>query len=146
MSAKNFLNDEQKRSIENAIVNAEKNTSGEIRVHIEDRCPGDVLDRGADVFEKLGMKKTAARNGVLFYLAVSDHKFAILGDAGINQVVSANFWDEIRDHMGQQFSLGRFTEGLCEGIEKAGEALKAHFPYDKDDKDELSNDVSFEAV
>jgi uncharacterized membrane protein len=143
-SARDFFTTDQAKQIEEAIVKAEKNTSGEIRVHIEDNCPGEVLTRAAEVFAKLGMNKTAQQNGVLFYLAVSDQKFAILGDAGINKVVPANFWDTIRDNMMARFSYGHFTEGICEGIEGAGEQLKAHFPYQADDKDELSNEVTFD--
>jgi uncharacterized membrane protein len=144
MSARNFFSKEQTKQIEEAILKAEKDTSGEIRVHIENSCPGEVLTRAAEVFAKLEMHKTAQQNGVLFYLAVNDHKFAILGDAGINKTVPAHFWDDIRDHIEKHFRASRFTEGLCEGIEKAGEALKAHFPYRSDDKDELSNEVTFD--
>ena len=144
MSARNFFTADQQAEITKAIFEAEKNTSGEIRVHIENKCPEDVVDRAKGVFIKLAMHKTALKNAVLFYLAVDDHKFAILGDSGINDVVPADFWDHIRDHMQEHFRAGRFTEGLAEGIAKAGEALKAHFPYGADDKDELSNEVTFD--
>lgn len=143
-SARDFFTDEQKKKIEEAINTAEKNTSGEIRVHIENDCPGEVLTRAAEVFGKLGMHQTALNNGVLFYLAVRDQKFAILGDAGINKVVPANFWDGIRDNMMARFSYGHFTEGICEGILAAGEQLKAHFPLKSDDANELSNEVTFD--
>lgn len=143
-SAKDFFTEEQKKKIEQAIQGAEKNTSGEIRVHIENHCAGEVLTRAAEIFTKLGMSQTALQNGVLFYLAVKDHKFAILGDAGINKLVPPHFWDNIRDHMQEHFRAGRFTEGLCEGIDKAGEQLKLHFPYKASDRDELSNEVSFD--
>ena len=143
-SARSFFTSEQKALIEKAINNAEKNTSGEIRVHIENHCSEEVLTRAGLLFHKLGMDKTEKRNGVLFYLAVKDHKFAILGDAGINSVVPPHFWDEIRNHMEDRFRAGQFTEGLCEGIDKAGEQLKAHFPLAHDDRDELSNEVTFD--
>lgn len=143
-SAKDFFTTEQQERIGEAIRKAELNTSGEIRVHIEDHCKDEVLTRAAAIFHKLGMDKTDLHNGVLFYLAVKDHKFAILGDNGINTVVPPDFWDHIRDNMQQRFSAGQFTEGLCEGIEKAGDQLKAHFPYGKDDKDELSNEITFD--
>lgn len=143
-SAKSFFTEEQKTRIEASIAAAEMNTSGEIRVHIEDHCKDEVLTRAAHIFHKLGMDKTDLHNGVLFYLAVKDHKFAILGDNGINKAVPTEFWDHIRDNMQQRFMAGQFTEGLCEGIERAGEQLKAHFPYNKDDKDELSNEVTFD--
>lgn len=144
MSARNFFTPEQQDQITQAIIEAERNTSGEIRVHIEGKCSEDVMVRAKNVFVKLKMHETALKNGVLFYLAVDDHKFAILGDEGIDKVVPPDFWDHIRDHMQDHFKAHRFTEGLSEGIAKAGEALKAHFPFTHDDKDELSNDISFD--
>jgi len=91
-NAKNIFTIQEKELIKKAILNAELDSSGEIRVHIENHCKGDVLDRAAYLFEKLEMTKTEQRNGVLFYLAAKDHKFAILGDAGINAVVEEGFW------------------------------------------------------
>jgi uncharacterized membrane protein len=111
---------------------------------MEGNCKIDVLDRAAYIFEKLKMHETAQRNGVLFYLAVHDRKFAILGDAGINQVVSANFWDEIKETMLGFFKEGRFTDGLTKGILMAGEQLKANFPYHDEDVNELSDEISFD--
>jgi uncharacterized membrane protein len=143
MSAKSFFTEEQKQSIQKMIANAELNTSGEIRVHIDEKCKIDVLDQAAFIFKKLKMHKTELHNGVLFYLAVSDQKFAILGDKGINEKVPADFWDTIRDIMLQQFKQKQFTEGLCKGIEMAGEKLKIHFPHQVDDRNELNNEVSF---
>jgi uncharacterized membrane protein len=140
---KEFFSSDQQKAIVKAIGEAELNTSGEIQVHIEKHCKKDVLDRAADVFKKLKMHETKQRNGVLFYLALKDHQFAIIGDSGINSVVPAHFWEDIKDMMQQHFKNGRFTEGLCEGIQKAGEQLKAHFPYHKDDKNELSDELSF---
>ncbi len=143
MKPSEILRKEEKRQIINAIKEAELNTSGEIRVHIEKKCREDVLDRAAAVFEKLKMHKTEKRNGVLFYLAIDDHKFAILGDAGINAAVPDNFWDSIKEKLALHFKNNEFTKGLSEGIVMAGEQLKKHFPYQKDDINELSNDISF---
>lgn len=143
MSAANFFNDEQKKLIAQAIHDAELNTSGEIRVHIEEECKEDVMDHAAYIFETLGMHKTKLRNGVLFYLAIKDHKFAILGDAGINAKAPEGFWDIIKVHMLKHFKEGRFTEGLCEGIKMAGEELKKDFPFLKGDTNELSNEMTF---
>ena len=128
MSVENFFSTEEKKQITDAIAQAELNTSGEIRLHMEGHCKIDVLDRAAYIFEKLGMKETAQRNGVLFYLAVHDRKFAILGDAGINQVVPVNFWDQIKETMLTFFKEGKFTDGLSKGILMAGDQLKANFP------------------
>lgn len=135
---------EQKKRIKAAIEEAEVNTSGEIRVHLEDRCKkNNVLDRAAQMFAELDMHKTDARNGVLIYMAVKDHKFAIIGDAGINTKVEDDFWDITKEKMLQHFKSGDLTQGLVEGILCAGERLKEHFPYQKDDKNELSDDISF---
>jgi len=142
MASKIFTTD-QKQEIVSAIKEAELNTSGEIRVHIENHCKADVLDRAAAVFASLDMYKTKLRNGVLFYLSVKDHKFAILGDGGINTVVPDDFWDRIKEMMQNKFSEGEFTSGLSSGIKMAGEQLKAHFPYSSDDTNELSDEISF---
>lgn len=142
-SSKNFFSQEQEKVILLAIRGAELDTSGEIRVHIENSCSGDVLDRAANIFDKLQMQKTQLRNGVLIYLAVENRKFAILGDAGINAVVPENFWDDIKLTMLSHFREGKFTEGLVEAISRAGEQLKKHFPFQKDDVNELPDDLSF---
>lgn len=133
----------EKIKVVNAVKQAELNTSGEIRVHIEDRCKGDVLDRATDVFAMLKMHKTDLRNGVLFYLALKDHQFAILGDAGINKVVPDNFWESIKEAMVNYFKEGNLAEGLAVGIGMAGDKLKQHFPYQSDDVNELPDDISF---
>ena len=143
MNVKTFFTEHQKLAIRESIANAELNTSGEIRVHIDDKCKEDVLDKAANVFHKLKMNKTKQRNGVLFYLAVADKKFAILGDKGINEKVAADFWNNIKEQMLVNFKQEQFTEGLCKGIEMAGEKLKIHFPLLKNDSNELTNDVSF---
>jgi uncharacterized membrane protein len=140
---KELFTKEEKERIEQAIRVAETNTSGEIRVHIESGCTENVLDRAAYYFETLQMHKTDLRNGVLFYLAVKDQKFAILGDAGINARVPVGFWDTIKDEMAGLFKQGDFAKGLETGILKAGEQLKAHFPYQTNDTNELSDEISF---
>ncbi|MCH6233868.1 TPM domain-containing protein [Cognataquiflexum rubidum] len=142
--AENLFSQEDKNRIVSAIAAAEMATSGEIQVHIENHCRLDVLDRAAEVFETLKMHKTKERNAVLFYLAVADHKFAILGDSGINKVVPENFWEKIKEEMAKSFKQQAFTEGLSTAIEACGQQLKAHFPYDnKGDLNELSDEISF---
>jgi len=134
----------QQQEIIAAIKEAEKNTSGEIRVHIEKNCKEDVLDHAAFIFDELEMQQTSLRNGVLIYLAVEDRKLAILGDAGINLKVPKGFWDEIKDVMITNFKEGKFTEGLSQGIILAGEQLKKHYPHEKEnDVNELSDEISF---
>ncbi len=142
-SAKNFFNKTQKDEIKKAILMAELDTSGEIKVHIENNCDEEVLDRAAFWFEKLKMDKTELRNGVLFYLAVKSKKFAIIGDSGINQAVPEGFWDEVKEEMAAHFAKKEFTEGLSKGIQKAGTLLKKQFPRHSDDINELSDEISF---
>jgi len=143
VTAKNFFSAEEKNAIKEAVEKAEKNTSGEIRVHVENNCKGEVLDRAAYLFKQLGMEKTELRNGVLFYLALKNRQFAILGDRGINAGVPEHFWDEIAQLMAENFKEGKFKDGLEQGILKAGEQLKKHFPHKKDDINELSDEISF---
>ncbi len=142
-SVKNFFSPEQQEDILRAVQMAELDTSGEIRVHIENKCPGDVLERAAYLFKKLGMTDTDQHNGVLFYLSVDHRKFAVLGDSGINAVVPENFWDDIKIIMLNQFREGHFTEGLTEAIQKAGAQLKLHFPHMYNDVNELPDEISF---
>jgi len=146
MKASSFFTKEQQAQILASVREAEMETSGEIRVHIETSLKGDVLDRAAWLFKKLGMDKTAERNGVLFYLAVGDRKFAILGDAGINAKVPAGFWDDISELLKKNFKEGKFTEGLSEGILLAGKHLTLHFPHRTDDVNELSDEISFDKI
>ena len=146
MKASTFFTKEQQATILAAVKEAENQTSGEIRIHIETTCDEDVLDRTAWVFKKLGMHKTAERNGVLFYLAVKDRKFAVIGDAGINSKVPAGFWDDVKELLLKRFRDGKFTEGLSEGIIMAGEHLKKHFPHKKDDVNELPDEISFDKL
>ncbi len=142
-ASEDFLSVSEERAIVDAIQQAEKNTSGEIRVHLEDHSEKPPLERAQEVFLALGMDKTAASNGVLFYVGVADHHFAILGDKGINDVVAPNFWDTTKDIVIENFKKGRHKEGLVKGILKAGEELKKYFPYDAEtDEDELSNEIS----
>jgi uncharacterized membrane protein len=143
MGVKDFFTKEQQAAIVQAIAEAEKETSGEIRVHMERTCKGDVLDCATAIFKKLNMHKTALRNGVLIYIAVDDHKFAILGDAGINAKVPKGFWDSIKEAMASHFAKGDATSGLTTGIQMIGDKLKAYFPIAIDDTNELSNEISF---
>lgn len=138
-----LFSEKDQELITSAIQTAENETSGEIRVHLEKSCLGNVLDRAAQVFENLEMHKTQLRNGVLIYLAYEDRKFAILGDAGINSAVPENFWDEIKIKMQSRFRAGHFVEGLCEGVEMAGKQLKSNFPRKGDDVNELPDKISF---
>ena len=142
-SAKDFFSVQDQEAIKQAIVNAELETSGEIRVHIEYSFDGEILDRASSIFSFLGMKKTKHRNGVLIYIATYNRLFAILGDSGINNAVPEHFWDDIRNGMSARFKEGQFTEGLTEAITLTGHQLKKYFPHIKGDKNELPDDLSF---
>ena len=142
-TARKFFTKRQKEDIQKAILNAELDTSGEIRVHVESKCNGDVLDRAAYLFKKIGMHKTELRNGVLIYLAVESHKFAIIGDKGINAVVPDDFWDHIKEKMSDQFAKDKFVDGLIDGIITTGKQLKKHFPRHSNDINELPDEISF---
>ena len=143
LASKDFFSEKQVQTIGSAISAAEENTSGEIRVHIESRCKGDELACATKVFQKLGMHKTDLRNGVLFFLAVKDKKFAVVGDEAIHKNVPEGFWEMVRDKMLSHFKQEKFTEGLCEGIAMTGAELKKYFPFSSSDKNELSNEVTF---
>lgn len=143
MSAAGFLTKEQCDSIVEAIKSAELNTSGEIRVHIESECSGDPCERAVAVFHKLGMFRTAARNGVLIYLAFKSHKVAIIGDEGINKAVPEGFWYDVYHFMSEHFKNGDFAGGLVGAIVMAGDRLKEFFPYQSDDVNEQSDEISF---
>jgi len=143
MSPKEFLGKENELLITKAIEKAEHQTSGEIRVHLENKCGEEVLDRAAWLFKKLKMHETKDRNGVLIYLSINDRKFAIIGDAGINKVVPEGFWNENKEMMISHFKKGEFAIGLIKGIEKAGEQLKQFFPYQGNDVNELSDEISY---
>ncbi len=137
-----FLSKGEEQEIIEAIRTAEKNTSGEIRVHLEAHTDDDHYNRALEVFYQLEMDKTKDQNGVLIYVAVEDHKFVICGDKGINDVVPNDFWNTTKDVMQSHFKKGNFKQGLVEGVLKAGEELKGHFPWQEDDENELSNEIS----
>ena len=137
-----FLTKEEEQEIVNAIQTAEKNTSGEIRIHIEKTTSKDTFDRALEVFHLLQMNKTKLKNGVLIYLAVEDKSFVICGDEGINDVVENDFWDCTKDAMVAHFKTGNFKQGLIDGILRAGEQLRTYFPYEEGDENELSNEIS----
>lgn len=139
-----LLRKKDENLIVEAIRSAELATSGEVRVHIESRCEEDnPLDRAAWIFQELGMEKTALRNGVLVYVALKSRQFCIIGDAGINSVVPADFWDSAKDLMLKEFAQGRIAQGIASGINRVGVLLKEKFPYQDDDVNELPDAISY---
>lgn len=137
-----FLTSEEEKEIVEAIGIAEKNTSGEIRVHIEKENSIAPIDRAVAVFHQLNMEKTKERNGVIIYVAVKSKHFAIYGDEGIHDKVGDDFWDTTKDIMMTHFKMGNFKQGLIDGVLKAGEQLQKHFPHHDDDTNQLSNEIS----
>lgn len=138
-----FFTPEQEERIIAAIQQAEQNTTGEIRVHLEDKCKGNIMEAAMQRFKKLHMHQTERRNGVIMFIAPERKQFAIYGDEGINKVVPVNFWDDVRDIMLSEFKKGDFTTGVCLGIERIGEKLKTYFPGIHDDINELPDDISY---
>lgn len=137
-----FLTQNDEEAIVEAIQRAEKNTSGEIRVHIEKETSVATLERAMEVFRSLNMSATKDRNGVLIYVAVDSKKFAIYGDEGINEKVGTDFWNSTKDIMQNHFKKGNNKQAFIDGIKEAGTQLKKYFPFQQDDTDELSNEIS----
>jgi len=137
-----FLSEVEEQSIINAILEAERNTSGEIRVHLEATTKLPVFERAKEVFHYLKMDNTKYANGVLIYVAVDDKKFSICGDKGIDAVVASDFWDMTKNTIQRHFKKGAFKDGLISGILTAGKALSSHFPYEEGDINELPNEIS----
>ena len=137
-----FLSASDEQEIVEAIVTSEKNTSGEIRVHIESHTRLDHFERAREVFHLLKMDNTKEENGVLLYVAVNDRKFAICGAKGIDKIVPENFWESTKDIIQHHFKQGDFKNGILEGVLKAGNELEKHFPWQHGDTNELSNEVS----
>ena len=138
-----FLSSKDEKKIIKAIQKAEKNTSGEIRIHIEFESSTNHFDKALEVFEQLEMHKTKDRNGVLFHVSPTDHSFTIIGDEGINNATPDDFWDEIKNDVLKHFKKEHYVKGLCEGIKKTGKALKKYFPHQKDDTNELPDEISY---
>jgi uncharacterized membrane protein len=138
-----LFSEQEQELIADAIAAAEKATSGEIRIAIDEHCEGDALERATSYFYELGMDKTAQHNGVLIYLAHIDHKFAIIGDKGINKVVPPDFWETTKVAMRAHFAAGNLANGIISGIVLAGEKLATFFPYEGGDLNELPNDIAF---
>lgn len=132
------LDDER---IVSAIAAAEARTSGEIRVVIAREKISDPLSAAQREFIRLGMINTAARNGVLFFVAPRSHTFAVLGDTAIHEKCGPAFWTELARTMSDHFKRGEFTAGLLLGIQRATDLLAQHFPRSPDDRNELPDTI-----
>lgn len=141
-NVEDFLTAKEEQEVIDAIRIAEQNTSGEIRVHIENTSNSNAEKRALEVFRILKMHNTEQHNAVLFYVAVADHTFAIYGDKGINTIVPNDFWNSTKTILETHFKQRQFKIGLVKAIEKAGEQLKLHFPWSETDENELPNSIS----
>lgn len=130
--------------VEQAIKEAEKKTSGEIRIIVNRKAKGDPLQAAAKAFKRLGMHKTKQRNGVLILLAAASRGFAILGDEGVHRFVGQDGWDKIRDQMAERFRQNDFAGGLVYAVEEVGKTLAEHFPYEEGDVNELPDEIVVE--
>ncbi len=139
-----FLTPEEARQVTTAVEQAEKLTSGEIKVTLVRHCWTDIESKAARLFNKLNLHNTRQRNCVLILLALTNHEFHIHGDEGIHEKVGQNFWEDVRDRMGVCFKEDRFGDGLAEGIRLIGEKLASHFPPLADDTDEISNEIAYQ--
>ncbi|GAB2695937.1 TPM domain-containing protein [Mucilaginibacter koreensis] len=137
------FNDHDQQQVRLAIEAAERQTSGQIRVCVEETCSEEPVERAAKYFHKLEMHQTKQRNGVLIYLATKDRKFAIIGDAGINQLVPDNFWDSTKESMLTFFKQGDLVGGIVDGLQHAGSQLKTYFPHKSGGSNELPDDIAF---
>lgn len=142
LEVEDFLTAEEEQRIVEAIIEAENQTSGEIRVHLEKALDKDPIVRAEEVFYFIGMDGTQNQNGILFYVAVDDHRFAVIGDQGIDRVVPDDFWESIKNEVIEEFKEGNYARGLIRGILHAGQKLKEFFPVDEDDKNELTDSIS----
>lgn len=139
-----FLSKEEEKTIVSAIKEAELNTSGEVRVHLEPKCATeDPVTRAKEVFSELGMHETELQNGVIIYVATKDHKMAIWGDKGIHEKVGQSFWDEEIALMKKYFQAEDYESGLRDAILMVGQKLKEFFPFQSDDVNELDDDISY---
>ena len=141
---KGFASNADLDAVAAAVSHAERGTAAEIRVHLDDRCAGDAMARAIEIFERLHMHRTAERAGVLLYLAVTDHKVAVIGDTGIHQRVGQGYWDGLVARVIGHLREGHPREGLVGAIAELGAALSAHFPRRRDDRNELSDRVSID--
>jgi uncharacterized membrane protein len=137
------FNDHDQQQVRLAIEAAERQTSGQIRVCVEETCSEEPIERAARYFHRLDMHQTKLRNGVLIYVATKDRKFAIIGDAGINKLVPENFWDSTKESMLGLFKQGNLVAGIVEGLQKAGNQLKIYFPHTSGGSNELPDDIAF---
>lgn len=143
MPSQEFLTKTQEQQVIDAISRSEKQTSGEIRVHIEHNCKGDALERAAVIFHDLGMDETEQKNGVLIYIASEDHKAAVFAGKGIHRQVEEHYWNDVLQILLNHFKKGEFEEGIEDAVNEVGAKLKELYPFQRGDVNELSDEISY---
>ena len=140
-----FFSKEENEKIVQSICDAEKQTSGEVRVFVESKCRFvDAIDRALEIFANLKMQNTAQRNAVIVYVAIKDRQLAVYGDTGIHQKTGDEYWKAAVNNMVSHFNKENYADGIANCVTMIGEALQQHFPYDKDlDKNELPDEIIF---
>ena len=144
-SAKYFFNEAEQEAIVTAIRKVELYTSGEIRVHVDDRCDQEAFDRAVKLFQHLKMDTKPFRNGVLIYVAVKDRKFSVVGDEAMHEKVGNQYWKAITQQLHNDFQQANYGNGIIKAVETIGATLAKYFPnVDELDRNELPDDISFE--
>lgn len=129
--------------LQHIIAEAERRTSGEIRLHVEDECGVDPLARAEYIFQSLKMFQTKDRNAVLVYISVLDRKFALYGDVGIHSKVGSEYWNQTLNLAIEELHNNHIAQGIGKAILSIGTQLSHYFPLEKGDANELSNDITF---
>lgn len=143
MASSDFLTDSQEQQIIAAIQKVEQQTSGEVRVHLEQTCAGEPLERASVIFHELGMDETQLQNGVLIYIATEDHKAAVYAGKGIHTQVEEDFWSDVLEILIAHFKKQEYEEGIEEAVLTVGAKLKELYPYQEGQTNELSNEISY---
>jgi uncharacterized membrane protein len=139
-----FLSQREKNYLAQTIDEVETITQGEIRIHLTRKLGENPLDKASELFARLGMARTDDRLGVLIVLGCQDHKVVLLGDSGINEKVEPGFWQEVIEAMIPLFRADQFAEGLALGVHLVGNRLRQHFPAQRENLDELPDEVSYD--
>lgn len=143
MPLSDFIPPEGQRRIATAITQAERHTTGEICVHVTPRCRGKVMKRAEHIFNRLQLYRTRYRNAVLIFIAYHDRRLAVLGDEALDRQLPPRFWDDVVAKLSSRLAAGQVVDGVCEAVATVGERLAEYFPAERDDVNELSNEVSF---
>lgn len=143
---KKYLSKEELDSITNHIAEIEKFTSGEIRICFKKNTAWaerklTSREMALKEFHKLGMHNTKYKTGVLLYILFKERKFEVVADTGINDKISDEKWDLIKNHLINEFKEGQYKNGIIKALDEIKEVLLVEFPVKDDDTNELPNDI-----